>query len=260
LTGSIRGEQNSHPVDLHEVSKSFRVGERIVTVLDRVSIWAGVQEFVTLIGPSGCGKSTLLNIVSGLLLPDSGHVVLRGSQEDARLGTVSYMPQKDLLLPWRSVLDNILLGPEIQRVDLKAARAEAQELLPLFGLEGFGNSYPLTLSGGMRQRAALMRTFMQKRDVMLLDEPLGALDALTRRTMRQWLLHVWRRLPQTVLFVTHDVDEAILLSDRVYVFSPRPGRIVDEVVIDVPRPRADERATSNQIGHYRARLLEGLGL
>jgi ABC-type nitrate/sulfonate/bicarbonate transport system ATPase subunit len=238
------------PIELRHISKSFRVDGRVIEALHDVSLHAGAEEFVTLIGPSGCGKSTLLNIIAGLMAPDEGEVLLHGNGSSIRLGQTGYMPQRDLLLPWRTILDNVVLGPEValrsqslwasngrHRRQLEEAKREARALLPLFGLEGFENSYPAALSGGMRQRAALMRTFLCKRDSVLLDEPFGALDALTRRTMRRWLLDVWGRFRQSVLFVTHDVDEGIYLSDRIYVLSSRPGRVVLKLNVDLPRPR-----------------------
>ena len=252
-------------VELRHVFKSFRVmapsGTRvasIVPVLDDVSLSVGREEFVSLIGPSGSGKSTLLNVICGLMQPDSGEILLHGEVATDRIGRVGYMPQRDLLLPWRSVLDNVLLGPEVMGHDLGQARREALELLPLFGLNGFEGQYPATLSGGMRQRAALLRTFLCRQEIVLLDEPFGALDALTRRTMRRWLLGVWGRFRQAVILVTHDVDEAIYLSDRVYVFAERPGRILDEVPIDLPRPR--DEYDDAALAPYRARLLTALGL
>jgi len=230
----------------------------IVPVLQDVSLSAAREEFVTLIGPSGSGKSTLLNIICGLMQPDEGEVLLHGETIAERIGRVGYMPQRDLLLPWRSVLDNVLLGPEVMGRDMAQARREALDLLPLFGLNGFEGHYPATLSGGMRQRAALLRTFLCHQEIVLLDEPFGALDALTRRTMRRWLVEVWARFRQAVILVTHDVDEAIYLSDRVYVFSERPGRILDEVPIDLPRPRDEHTGTA--LAPYRERLLAALGL
>ncbi len=249
-----------YAVQAQNISKSFRVNGSIVQALDAASLRAAPREFVTLIGPSGCGKSTLLNIICGLMEPDAGEVQLRGVANGPRIGRVGYMPQRDLLLPWRKVLDNILLGPAIQGRDLHAARQEALDLLPLFGLEGFENNYPATLSGGMRQRAALMRTFLCQQEITLLDEPLGALDALTRRTMRSWLLDVWARFQRTVLFVTHDVDEAIYLSDRIYVFSPRPGRVLCEVIVDLPRPRDEHLINEPQFAAHREELLTALGV
>jgi ABC-type nitrate/sulfonate/bicarbonate transport system ATPase subunit len=245
-------------VELREVRKTFRVDGRLVTALGGVSLSARKGEFVVLIGPSGCGKSTLLNIVCGLMEPDSGEVLLDDQQVSDRTGLVGYMLQKDLLLPWRKVLDNVVLGPEISGLSRKEARQEALQLLPLFGLEGFEGSYPATLSGGMRQRAALLRTFLCRRDVMLLDEPFGALDALTRRHLQQWLLDVWRRFGQTIVFVTHDVDEAIYLADRVYVMTPRPGKVKLELEIRLSRPRQPEMMTSRLFGSLKGQLLSAL--
>jgi ABC-type nitrate/sulfonate/bicarbonate transport system ATPase subunit len=245
-------------IELRQVTKAFRVNGELVTALDRVNLVAGAGELVVIIGPSGCGKSTLLNIVCGLMDPDSGEVLLDGHPVKDRTGLFGYMLQKDLLLPWRRVLDNVILGPEIGGFDRKAARKEAEGLLPLFGLEGFEHSYPATLSGGMRQRAALLRTFLCKRNVMLLDEPFGALDALTRRQLQQWLLDVWTRFRQTILFVTHDVDEAVYLADRVYVMTPRPGRMKLELGVLLPRPRRREMITSTGFADLKKQLLVSL--
>lgn len=245
-------------VEVREVYKNYRVDGRLVTALGGVSLSASNGEFVVLIGPSGCGKSTLLNIVCGLVQPDRGEVLLDGQPVVDRTGLLGYMLQKDLLLPWRKVLDNVVLGPEISGVSRKEARQEALRLLPLFGLEGFEGSYPATLSGGMRQRAALLRTFLCRRDVMLLDEPFGALDALTRRQLQRWLLDVWSQFGQTIIFVTHDVDEAIYLANRVYVMTPRPGRIKLELDIPLVRPREPEMITSGVFASLKGQLLSAL--
>ena len=245
-------------IGLRQVNKAFRVDGKVVTALAGVDLVARKGEFVVLIGPSGCGKSTLLNIICGLVQPDSGDVLLDGEAVQQRTGLMGYMLQKDLLLPWRKVLDNVILGPEISGADRKSAREEAMSLLPLFGLEGFEDSYPVTLSGGMRQRAALLRTFLCRRNAMLLDEPFGALDALTRRDLQQWLLEVWERFRQTILFITHDVDEAVYLADRVYVMTPRPGRIRVELDVRLPRPRQREMITSNEFAALKAELLASL--
>jgi len=248
------------PVEVRGIHKCFRVDGRVVEALHDVSLVAEEGQFVSLIGPSGCGKSTLLNIISGLMRPSAGQVFLYGRSEGSRLGQVAYMPQRDLLLPWRTLLENLLLGPEIRGRDLQQARLEALDLLERFGLEGFEGSLPGTLSGGMRQRAALLRTLMCHQDVVLLDEPLGALDALTRREMRQWLLDVWRSFQKTMIFVTHDVEEAIYLSDRVFVMSSRPGTIVADLQIDLTRPRSEEMTRSMPFLTYRALLLDSLGV
>lgn len=245
-------------IELSNVHKAFRLDGRLVTALGGVNLTARSGEFVVLIGPSGCGKSTLLNIICGLMEPDSGEVLLDGRPVQNRTGLLGYMLQKDLLLPWRKVLDNVILGPEISGLDRKAARQEAERLMPDFGLEGFEHSYPATLSGGMRQRTALLRTFLCRRNAMLLDEPFGALDALTRRGLQQWLLEVWSRFRQTILFVTHDVDEAVYLADRAYVMTPRPGRIKLELDVPLPRPRQREMVTSSEFAALKAQLLSSL--
>jgi len=245
-------------IELREVHKSFRVDGRLVTALAGTSVSARKGEFVVIIGPSGCGKSTLLNIACGLMEPDAGEVLLDGRPVPERTGLLGYMLQKDLLLPWRKVMDNVILGPEISGTDKREAREEAQRLLPLFGLEGFEDSYPEALSGGMRQRAALLRTFLCGRSAMLLDEPFGALDALTRRQLQQWLLTVWSQFRQTIIFVTHDMDEAVYLADRVYVMTPRPGTIRLQLDIPLRRPRLPEMMTSGQFGVLKGELLAAL--
>ncbi|MBO9308216.1 MAG: ABC transporter ATP-binding protein [Chloroflexi bacterium] len=225
-------------LSLQRVSKTFD-GERPVQALAEVSFDIRQGEFVSLIGQSGSGKSTLCNLIAGLLTPDSGEIRLDGRLINGQTGHVGYMPQRDLLMPWRTVLQNVILGAEIARQPLEQARRRARALLPLFGLEGFADAYPRQLSGGMRQRAALLRTILMERSLLLLDEPFGALDALTRREMQNWLLMVWAQLQPTVLFVTHDVREAALLSDRILVLSARPGRLIADVPVALPRPRCE---------------------
>jgi len=216
-------------------------------------------EFVSLVGPSGCGKSTLFNIIAGLLPPDAdGSLLLGGApQRDGQLlGKVSFMPQRDLLFPWRTVLDNAILALEVEGVPRRQARERAAAMLPEFGLKGFADHYPHQLSGGMRQRVALMRTFLFERDLLLLDEPFGALDALTRSRMQHWLLDIWARHRRTVLFITHDIDEAIVLGDRVLVMTARPGTIKSETRIDLPRPRDPSIVTSPAFMNLKRRLLD----
>ncbi|NLV73578.1 MAG: ABC transporter ATP-binding protein [Chloroflexi bacterium] len=248
-------------IEVSHISKSFRVdGMTIVQAIHDVSLTVDQGAFITLIGPSGCGKSTLLNLICGLMEPDTGTIVLEGDPSAKRLGRVGYMLQRDLLLPWRTLLGNLLLGPEVSGQPLERARAQARELLPLFGLDGFEDAYPSALSVGMRQRAALLRTVLCQQELILLDEPFGALDALTRRTMRSWLLEVWSRLNHTIIFVTHDIDEAIYLADEVHVMSPRPGTIVQTTRIELPRPRREEMVNDRLFGEYRTTLLQALGV
>lgn len=210
--------------------------------LKRVDIRAADREFVGILGPSGCGKSTLFNIISGLMLPDSGRVVIGGRDVTGCPGMVSYMRQKDLLLPSRNVLDNVCIPLLLKGVKLKEARQEAKRHLQTFGLAGFEHHYPAQLSGGMRQRAAMLRTYLYSSDVLLLDEPFASLDAITKRKMHGWLIAVFKELRPTVLFITHDVDEALQLCDRVYVLSECPTEVRLEV--EVPSPRSSERARS----------------
>ncbi len=238
--------------------KAFRVDGRIVEALAGVDLQARQGEFVTLIGPSGCGKSTLFHLIAGLQEVDSGEIRFDGRTIERRTGQSAYMFQKDLLLPWRRLLDNVVLAQEVAGVPKRQAYAEARELLPLFGLEGFEHSYPSELSGGMRQRAALLRTFLAHRDLMLLDEPFGALDALTRIELRSWLLEVWTRFRKTILFVTHDVEEAVFLSDRIYVMTPRPGRIKEEIQVDLSHPRHRDIASTADFVRIRDRVLHAL--
>ena len=227
-------------------------------VLREVSLDVRAGEFVSIIGPSGCGKSTLLNIVSGLLDVDTGVVMLNGDPSARRLGNVAYMQQRDLLMPWRDVLDNAALGLELAGVPRSAARARALEALPVFGLEGFGAAYPAQLSGGMRQRVALMRTTLPERDLLLLDEPFGALDAMTRGDLQRWLVGMFEGSGMGVLLVTHDVEEALILSDRVLVLSGRPGRNAGELEVTLPRPRHDVDVTDDSFIELKRRLLEML--
>ena len=223
---------------LDHVGMSFRTPNGAFQALAPVTLSIAQGRFVSLIGPSGCGKSTLFNITAGLLEPTSGRVLIDGTDATGTIGRVGYMLQKDLLLPWRTVLDNVILGMEIQGVPLRDARERALPLLRHYGLSGFEFLHPNALSGGMRQRAALLRTLLFDTDVVLLDEPFGALDAQTKLQMQEWLLGLWADFGKTVVFVTHDVEEAIYLSDEVHVMAARPGRIVETIPVSIPRPRS----------------------
>jgi ABC-type nitrate/sulfonate/bicarbonate transport system ATPase subunit len=229
-----------------------------LTVIDDLDLDVGAGEFVSIVGPSGCGKSTLLRVVAGLLVPDGGGVEVAGEDVVERPGRVGYMPQKDNLLPWRRALGNAVLGAEIAGVPAKEAEAMARPLFDRFGLAGFEQAWPSQLSGGMRQRLALLRTFLIDKPVLLLDEPFGALDAITRRSMQAWLQDVWSADRRTVVFVTHDVEEALWLADRVVVLSARPGRVVDVVSVAQPRPRDPDLITDPAFVSLRARLLHAL--
>lgn len=248
----------AYKLELRNVSKAFRDEGVMVHALENISFGAQTGEFVTILGPSGSGKSTLFNLIAGLLEPDAGEVVLDGNAAGPRLGRVGYMPQRDLLLPWRTVLNNVLLPLELRGVPPVEARERARALLPRFGLNEFAAAYPAALSGGLRQRAALLRTILSERDVLLLDEPFGALDALTRRELQDWLLELWAEYRQTVLFITHDVEEALYLGDRVIVLSARPGRVTATHVVQLPRPRQRVMITWPKFGQQEAELLRAL--
>ena len=235
-------------IDVHGLSLTY-TGTPPVHALDEVDLVVDRGEFAALLGPSGCGKSTLLRAVAGLVSPTSG---------EARADGVAYMPQRDLLLPWRRVLGNATFAAELAGVPSAEATRQAQALLPRFGLEGFERAWPTQLSGGMRQRLALLRTFLAPRATLLLDEPFGALDAITRHRMQRWLQDVLRDEPRTVLLVTHDVEEAVSLADTVYVMSPRPGRIIARVPVALGRPRDAATVTSPEFVALKARLLADL--
>jgi ABC-type nitrate/sulfonate/bicarbonate transport system ATPase subunit len=255
----MRVMETSQPkIELNGICVDFPSPRGSIPVLRNVALKAWEGEFVTLIGPSGCGKSTLLNVVAGLQRPASGSILLDGTEASGRSGVAAYMPQKDLLMPWRTVLDNTILGMELHGVPGSEARSRALSLFDLFGLKGFENAYPDVLSGGMRQRAAFLRTVLTGKDVMLLDEPFGALDALTRSNMQEWLLHLWDSLRKTILFITHDVDEAVLLSDRVYVLTARPGMVKLTLEIDLPRPREYGMVTSSRFIAFKDNLLAAI--
>ena len=239
------------------LTKTFpgRSGDGPVRALDGVDLAVAPGEFVSIVGPSGCGKSTLFNLLAGLDPPSAGRILLDGHPAEL-LGAIGYMPQADLLMPWRTVLDNAALGLQLDGVSRREARGRARSELPRFGLAGFEDAWPSQVSGGMRQRAALLRTFLAGHDVMLLDEPFGALDALTREELQEWLLRIWQEDRKTILFVTHDVEEALFLSDRVHVMSGRPGRIELSVEVGLERPRERGPTTTDpRFADLKARLI-----
>jgi ABC-type nitrate/sulfonate/bicarbonate transport system ATPase subunit len=241
---------------IDDVSMTFATPGGSFQALDHVTLAIPAGRFVSLIGPSGCGKSTIFNIAAGLQEPTAGRVLIDDLDATGTIGRVGYMLQKDLLLPWRTLVDNIILGMEIQGVPLRQAREKALPLLRRYGLAGFERAYPNALSGGMRQRAALLRTLLFDTDVILLDEPFGALDAQTKLQMQEWLLELWSDFGKTVIFVTHDVEEAIFLSDEVHVMGTRPGRIIETLAVDLPRPRLRSCTTTPVFTALKERCLE----
>ena len=225
----------TEPLSFHNVTRRFGG----VTALTGVDLRLRSDDILAVVGPSGCGKSTLLELVAGLQEPDEGAVtVLGATRAEDRRAACAYMPQRDLLLPWRDALSNAALALECQGVPRAEARRRAHPLFERFGLREFERSRPAALSGGMRQRVAFLRTLLPGRPVLLLDEPFGALDAITRTDLQEWLAGTLAVEPRTVLLVTHDVEEAAFLADRIVVLSPRPGRPVAEFEVDLPRPRS----------------------
>lgn len=229
-----------------------------ILVVDNVSLELGEKEFVSLLGPSGSGKSTIFNIIAGLISPDNGKIFIEDKNFTGKTGRVSYMYQKDLLLPWKRIIDNASLPLVIKGMGRKKAREMVQGYFKIFGLEGFEYKYPFQLSGGMRQRAALMRTYMFSEDIILLDEPFGGLDAITKRKMQDWLLEVFDNLEASILFITHDIDEALLLSDRIYILSDRPAKVKAEIEVDLPKPRGNEIVTTSRFNELKKNIMNML--
>jgi NitT/TauT family transport system ATP-binding protein len=248
---------------IRNLSASFRGYLGDLSALDDVSFEVARGEFVCLIGPSGCGKSTLLRIAAGLLAPSRGEILLEGQVLRTPQKRVGLVFQQPALLPWRTVRDNIALPLEMLRLSPADIQTQTADLLTLVGLVGFEQEYPIHLSGGMAQRTALARALAQNPEVLLLDEPFGALDALTRERMAAELLRIWERDKRTVLMVTHSVEEAALLADRVVVLSKRPGHVVEIVEVPLPRPRSPALLAAPELqriaGHLREALSEGNG-
>lgn len=236
------------------VSKSFD-SEKII---EDISIELNKGEIVSLLGVSGGGKTTLFNLIAGLKMPDEGKITLNGEDITGKPGQVSYMLQKDLMLPYRTIVDNVALPLLVQGMKKKEAREKAASHFEQFGLAGTEKKYPAQLSGGMKQRAALLRTYLFSENVALLDEPFSALDMLTKSSMHEWYLKVMEEIQLSTLFITHDIDEAILLSDRIYLLTGRPGRITKEVVIKEKKPRGKDFNLTEEFLNYKKEILAHL--
>jgi NitT/TauT family transport system ATP-binding protein len=239
-------------LEIEKLSKKY--GD--IEVIKDLNLHIKKGEFISIVGPSGCGKSTLFKIITGLLTEYTGRVSIEGSTVINKV--ISYLPQKDLLLPWKTLYENAAIPLEISGVKKEQWEEIISPLMEEFGLSGFENRYPHELSGGMRQRGGLLRSFLIDSDLMLLDEPFGALDALTRSSMQDWLLEIWERHNHSILFITHDIEEAIYLSDRVYIMSARPGRFLDELEIKFSRPRKKDVILSQDFLEYKGKILEKL--
>lgn len=227
-------------------------------ILSDVSIEVGENELICLLGVSGVGKTTLFNIISGLASPDNGKILLNGNDITGQPGHISYMLQKDLLLPYRTIEDNVALPLLVKGMKKKEARKAAGPLFQEFGLEGTQKKYPSQLSGGMRQRAALLRTYMFSEGVALLDEPFSALDTITKNAMHRWYLDVMDRMPLSTIFITHDIDEAILLSDRIYLLTGQPGKITSEIIIHEGKPRREDFNLTEEFLDYKKKIINSL--
>lgn len=240
---------------VNEVSKSFENEE----IIENISLELHQGEIVSLLGVSGGGKTTLFNIIAGLSVPDKGEVYLEGENITGKPGNISYMLQKDLLLPYRTIIDNVALPLMIRGMKKKEAREKASVYFEEFGLEGTQKKYPSQLSGGMKQRAALLRTYLFSEKVALLDEPFSALDMITKGSVHEWYLDVMEKIKLSTLFVTHDIDEAILLSDRIYLLTGKPGTITKEIVIKEAKPRVKNFNLTEEFLAYKKEIIAHLG-
>ena len=239
---------------LRDVHKVFEGKSRPVTAVETFDLAVAPQEFVAIVGPSGCGKSTVLMMIAGLVPPTRGSIVVAGAEVRGPITDVGIVFQRDLLFDWRTVIENVLLQADVRGLDRAASRAKAQQLLKSVGLEGFENAYPWELSGGMRQRTAICRALLPDAPLLLLDEPFGALDALTRDRMNLDLQRLWWSDRRTAVLITHDIAEAIFLADRVLVMSPSPGRILAEVRIELRRPRELAMREDSDFIQYQRQL------
>ncbi|AHF09704.1 MULTISPECIES: ABC transporter ATP-binding protein [Dehalobacter] len=244
---------------LKNLSKTYIENGQSMEIFRDLNLTIESGSFVSLIGPSGSGKSTLCNLIAGIEKPDQGQILLDDQEITGMPGHVGYMFQKDLLLPWRTLRENVTLGCDLRRQDKKISSVEAIKGLEHFGLLDFADYYPHQLSGGMKQRGALLRTILFGQPTLLLDEPFGALDALTRREMQLWLLSIWIETKHTVLFITHDIEEAILLSDKIFVLSKYPAEVVEIIDVPFPRPRDPELIFSSGILPLKTKLFHLLG-
>jgi NitT/TauT family transport system ATP-binding protein len=242
-------------IELAGVSKEFAKGERRVVALENIDLHVASSEFAAILGPSGCGKSTLLNMVAGFDRPTGGSVRVAGEEILAPSPGRAVVFQEPALFPWLTVFDNVVFGPKTQGRPSAEYRAHAAQIIEQVGLRGFEASYPAELSGGMRQRVGIARVLIMRPEVLLMDEPFGSLDAQTRSLMQELLLEVWERHHQTVLFVTHDIEEALLLADRVCVMTARPGRIKKSIAVGIPRPRSIEVTTTPEFNAQRREVL-----
>jgi NitT/TauT family transport system ATP-binding protein len=247
----------NHKLELQRITKTFSTEEGEMTALEGINLEVKPAEFLCIIGPSGCGKTTLLRMVAGLDLPTSGKIILDGKEVKCASPDRGMVFQEFSLFPWRTILKNVEFGLEIKGVEDKKRGEIAEKYIELVGLQGFEKHYPYELSGGMKQRVAIARALATEPSILLMDEPFGSVDAQTRNILQEELLEIWKRTKKTILFVTHSVDEAVYLADRVAVMSARPGCLVKCLAVDIPRPR---KRTSAEANEFREKLLMWLSL
>lgn len=236
--------QNNEVISLKNITKSFDGN----IILKDISIDVNRGEFVSILGPSGCGKSTLFNIITGLIGKDSGNISV--------LGDIGYMQQKDLLLPWKTIMENVVLPLDIKGLNKKSSREKAAKYIELMGLSGYENKYPYELSGGMKQRASFLRTFLSSEEIMLLDEPFGALDSITRENLQKWILDMKKAVERTILFITHDIEEAVFLSDSIYVIGSKPGIVKKRIDLEFYKNDKEKRLFSSELLNYKKEILK----
>ncbi|MBM4762947.1 ABC transporter ATP-binding protein [Bacillus sp. B15-48] len=227
-------------------------------ILNGINFQLEEGEFVSIIGPSGSGKSTIFRLITGLEQPSTGSILLNGENASNRLGMVGYMPQQDLLMPWRTIMENAVLPLEIKGVKKTEAEARVRGLLADFGLKGVEDAFPKDLSGGMKQRVSFLRTVLSGSNILLLDEPFSALDAITRLTMQEWLLEQWEKWKKSIVFITHDVDEALFLSDRIFVLQEKPNHSIQEVKVPLGRPRSVRDLSDQEVLTLKEHLIDQL--
>lgn len=246
-------------ISIRNIDKFFPTKTKKIHALTNLSFEVQDGEFVTVVGPSGCGKSTMLKIIGGIISHTSGQIELEGQEIVGPNPKIGVVFQNPVLLPWRTVTDNVLLPVDIQRKPRQEFHNRAMEMLELVGLKGFEDRYPFELSGGMQQRVSICRAMVNDPAILLMDEPFGALDAMTREYMNVWLQDIWLESKKTVLFITHSIPEAVFLADRVIVLTPRPGSVDEIVDINIPRPRSLKVMTSNEFGVYVSQIREKFG-
>lgn len=231
---------NENQLVVEDISMSFQRNKETIQVLNGIHLQVKKGEFVSIVGPSGCGKSTLFHIIGGLLSPTAGRVIMDDRDVTNQRGQISYMPQQPALFPWRTIEENVMLAMEVAGIEKQEALQRARTWLAKVGLQGYEQEYPHVLSGGMQQRVAFLRALLGPQELICLDEPFSALDALTRMDMQRWLLQIWEQNQRSVLFITHNIEEALFLSDVIYLFSSRPARVIKRLHVPFSRPRREQ--------------------